>query len=102
MVYCYIKYDYKSALESILPCIAKKPTMAEFWCLLADIYYATKDYEKAKSFYENAIILGGKRLRSDEWPLEVSKYKDYPQKMIDSCEKIKQSSHVYTNRHHFA
>jgi tetratricopeptide (TPR) repeat protein len=69
--------------------------MSEFWCLLGDCYYAIKDYEKSKSFYENALILGNKRLKNDGWPLEISKYKDYPQKMIESCDKIKSSLIFY-------
>lgn len=95
MVNCYIKKDYQSAIQSLLPCLAKKPTIAEFWCLLGDAYYAIKDYDKAKIFYENAIILGSKRLKDDGWPLEISKYKEYPEKMIEGCKKIKQSLRFY-------
>ncbi len=76
-------------------CLAKKPTMAEFWCLLGDVYYDAKDYDKAKEFYENAVILGSRRLKDDGWPMEISKYKEYPQKMIEACKKIKTSSKLY-------
>lgn len=98
MVNCYIKKDFSKAIEHLIVCLAKKPTMAEFWCLLADIYYETKNYDKAKSFYTNAILLGSKRLNSDSWPLEISKYKDYPNKMIDNCNKIKQSLRFYATK----
>ena len=98
MVNCYIKRDYQNAIRSLLPCLAKKPTMAEFWCLLGDAYYAIKQYEKAKTFYENALLLGSKRLKDDGWPLEISKYKEYPQKMIEGCDKIKQFSKIYATR----
>lgn len=95
MVNCYIKKDHQKAIQYLLPCIAKQPTMAEFWCLMGDIYYDIKDYDRAKSFYENAQILGSKRIKDDDWPLEISKYKDYPNKMIECCDKIKNSSRMY-------
>jgi glycosyltransferase involved in cell wall biosynthesis len=98
MVNCYIKKDYQHAIQSLLPCLAKNPTMAEFWCLLGDAYYAIKDYDRAKTFYENAMILGSRRLKDDGWPLEISKYKEYPQKMIEGCEKIKQSLRFYGSK----
>jgi hypothetical protein len=28
--------------------------------------------------------------------MEISKYKEYPQKMIESCEKIKDSTKLYS------
>lgn len=95
MVNCYIKKNHQKAIEHLMPCIVKKPTMAEFWCLLADVYYSLKEYQKAKSFYENAMILGSQRLQDDDWPLEISKYIEYPQKMITACKEIKQSSRLY-------
>ena len=95
MVNCYIIKDYQSAAKSILKCLIKNPTMAEFWCLLGDIYYAINDHFRAKCFYENAMILGSKRLNNDDWPLEISKYKEYPLKMINACDKIKQSLKHY-------
>ena len=42
----------------------------------------------ANEFYENALILGKKRLGSDRWPMDISKYEKYPKMMIDSCNKI--------------
>jgi tetratricopeptide (TPR) repeat protein len=98
MVRSYVssEKDYKSAVSSILQCIAEKPLMAEFWCLLGDIYYATNEYKKAICFYENAMILGSKRLHSDNWPMEISKYKEYPNKMIDACRIATSSLQVYT------
>lgn len=95
MVNCYIKNDYQSAVKSLLFCLSKKPLMSEFWCLLADVYYAIKDYDRAKVFYDNAIVLGGRRLKDDGWPVEISKYKEYPEKMKLACESIKQSLRIY-------
>jgi|SRR5262252_3745547 len=84
----FIKKDYRAAIRDIINCLAVRPLMAEFWCLLADIYYAQKEYEKALVFYDNAIKLGSRRLRNDQWPLEIPKYKDYPEKMIAGCRKV--------------
>ena len=94
MVYLYALNEANKALKNILECIATKPLMAEFWCLLGDIYYKTNNYAKAMSLYENAIILGEKRLK-DEWPIELKKYKDHPLKMIASCQQIIDNSKVF-------
>lgn len=96
MVLCYVQKDYQQALTYILPCIAEKPTMAEFWCLLGDIYYAAKKFDNAITFYENGFILGSRRLKSDDWPFEITKYRDYPNKMIDACRKMLEVSRQYT------
>lgn len=87
MVYCYIKKDYNKAINYIIKCIENKPIMAEFWCLLGDIFYDLKQLNKAKEFYENAILIGSKR-KSDDWPFEVSKYREYPSKMIENCKTV--------------
>ena len=82
------KKDFKGAIKQIIPCLSVRPLMAEFWCLLADIYYQMKEYKKSKSLYVNAVMMGRKRLSNDDWPMDVSKYKKHPIKMISSCEKI--------------
>lgn len=84
----YIKKDASNSLRNILPCIATKPNMAEFWCLLGDIYYYKKIYKKAMAFYQNAIYAGERRLKEDVWPIEIGKYKNYPNEMIKSCKSI--------------
>lgn len=92
--------EFKSALKSINLCLCEKPLMAEFWCLMADIYYhLLHKFNEAKEFYENAIILGGKRLKDDKWPMDISKYKSYPTKMIESCQSLinHKSALVQTN-----
>jgi glycosyltransferase involved in cell wall biosynthesis len=86
MVYCYIKRNAVEAINNIMVCIAKYPLMAEFWCLLGDIYVHLKDFVRAKSFYENALILGKSRDLADSMPIEISKYDDYPNKMIKLLE----------------
>lgn len=93
MIKTYIKneIDYKKAIELLLSCIYEKPVMAEFWCLLGDVYLSLGENEKARSFYENAILLGASR-ENDDMPIENSKYKDYPIKMINSCAKAKEET----------
>lgn len=98
MVFCYIKKNYKEAIKCLLPCFLKNPMMAEFWCLLGDCYFAAKEYDKAICFYENALLLGSRRPANDEWFMEISKYKDYPEKMIVESNKIKDSLKGYVGK----
>jgi len=93
MVYCYQFKDLTSAMTHILPCLSIRPLMAEFWCLVGDIYYRQNDFQKAIVFYENALFLGGQRNLLDEWPIDVNKYKAYPTKMINSCSNIRQAEY---------
>ena len=95
MVLCYIKKDYQKAIQNLSLCIIKNPTMAEFWCLLGDIYYATNEFKKASCFYDNARLLGSRRLNKCEFPMEISKYKEYPEKMIAACESSVNNMNVY-------
>lgn len=69
------------ATKDIIGCIVANPLMAEFWCLLGDIYCRDRP-DKAAEFYENGMILGEKRPKFDLWPMEISKYKKYPQEMM--------------------
>lgn len=86
LVYCHIKKNPDLAARQIIPCIIANPLMAEFWCILGDIYYFhIKNYEKAIGFYDNALFLGSQRLKDDAWPMEIKKYEEYPQEMKKSC-----------------
>lgn len=76
------------ASRGVVSCLVVKPLMAEFWCLLGDIYYKIKEYKKAICYYENALVLGKHRLVEDAWPIEISRYKTHPNKMIQSCKDI--------------
>jgi len=80
----------QEAATNILTCLSLYPTMSEFWCLLGDIIYKQQKYEKAKSIYENALIIGKRRKQNDEYPIEISKYDKYPRLMIDSIKNIKE------------
>lgn len=86
IVYFSVYKEYNKAINCILECISNNPLMSEFWCVAGDLYQDIKEHKKAISLYENAIYLGQKRLRSDDYPMELSKYKDYPMKMIERCE----------------
>jgi len=96
LVQMYYKKLVKPTLQNLTLCLSKKPLMAEFWCLLGDVYYhLIKNFEISKNFYENAIILGGKRLKNDYWPMDITKYNKYPKKMIKSCEEILNNKSKY-------
>lgn len=95
-IYCYIKKDAKKAIEHILHCIYYNCLMAEFWCLLGDIHYTLiKDYKKAIKFYDNALVLGNKRLKNDDWPMDINKYKNYPNEMIKNCKILIENTKIY-------
>lgn len=87
--------DIKKSAENALECVSYCPFMAEFWCLLGDIYYKLKQYKKSKSLYENAIIIGKKRKNSDKFPIEIKKYKEYPNQMISNIKKIIKNTKIY-------
>ena len=77
------KKNVGRALQLILECLAAYPLMAEFWCFLGDLYLTEiKQYDRAYLFYENALVLGNRRLEEDTMPMEISKYDDYPKKMM--------------------
>jgi len=98
MIQLLYRRKARPALQNLNLCLCANPLMAEFWCLTGDVHYhLLKSFEKAKSFYENAMILGSRRLSSSQWPMEVSKYDEYPQKMIESCEKIIKARFVYAS-----
>lgn len=86
----------KPTLQNLAICLSAKPLMAEFWCLAGDVHYhLVKNFSVAKELYENAILLGSKRLNNDDWPMDISKYKSYPTKMIESCNKLMESKSLY-------
>jgi tetratricopeptide (TPR) repeat protein len=85
----------KESLECVLICISQKPEMAEFWCVLGDIYYKQNQVKKAKEFYENAILIGQKRRKEDELPIEINKYKKYPTMMIENINEIIKNTNFY-------
>ena len=84
MIYLHVQNNPKKAIEKIMECVVSSPEMAEYWCVAGDVFYALHKYDKAKSFYQNAIIAG--QLRCDGFePIEIEKYKNYPLNMIEKC-----------------
>lgn len=99
MVNLVYKKKVRPALQNISICLKYKPLMAEFWCLKGDIFYhLLKDFDKAKSFYQNAVTLGGYRKNNDMWPMEIVKYSKYPKRMIESCEKLIKDSYLLAKK----
>lgn len=90
LVYCYYEKKFQEALEILSYCLSKHVLMAEFWCLVGDIYFQSRNYAFAQIFYENAIVLGSFRLNEDEYPIQISKYKSYPEEMIEKCKIIRE------------
>jgi hypothetical protein len=85
IVELYVYKNIKKSINNIIFCIDQKPTMAEFWCILGDINYQLKKYQKAIYFYENAIMFGNDREMDDDFSIEIKKYKIYPENMIKEC-----------------
>jgi len=77
-----------SASSNALCCLAWHPTFAELWCLLGDMYYSRAKYRKSKWMYRNALSMGKKRLQDDDYPVEITKYKEYPEFMIKNIEDM--------------
>jgi len=89
LVNTYIAKSFNPATQNITQCLEINPLMAEFWCLAGDIqYHLLKKYDKARHLYDNAKILGSQRKQDDPWPMDISKYQEYPDKMIKSCDDI--------------
>jgi tetratricopeptide (TPR) repeat protein len=88
--------NVNTAIQNLIFCIAAYPLMAEFWCLLGDIFVKNDDYERAIEFYRNSIILGNRRLKTDLWPMQLSKYKEYPNDMIGKCHMVLSTSKKLT------
>jgi tetratricopeptide (TPR) repeat protein len=88
-VYTQVKKDARQALSNLVVGLSLKPLMAEFWCLLGDIhYFIQKDFDKAYRFYDAAVLLGRKRNTGDYWPVHVSRYGEYPKRMMESCKAV--------------
>ena len=76
---------FRDSSRRVLSCVAARPTFAEFWCLLGDMLYSRGKYEKARAMYENARVIGKRRRSDDLFPIEVSKYGEYPEAMERRC-----------------
>lgn len=95
LMHANVKKDARTAFSNLVVCLSLKPLMAEFWCLLADIhYFIQKDFDKAYRFYDAALLMGAKRKTGDDWPVQLSKYGEYPRKMIESCKAVRATRKV--------
>lgn len=90
-----VENNTNEAIKNVVICLAENPLMAEFWCLLGDIFIKAEKFKDAIEFYENAIILGSRRLNSDFWPMHISKYDAYPKEMMEKCKKATASAETY-------
>lgn len=90
-----VENNTNEAIKNVIICLVENPLMAEFWCLLGDIFVKAEKFEEAVEFYENGMILGSRRLNSDFWPMHISKYDLYPKEMIEKCKKAISSAEIY-------
>jgi tetratricopeptide (TPR) repeat protein len=89
------KKNAEAAAKNCLACVAANPLMSEFWCLLGDVYYhLLKKYDKAGAFYKNGKLLGSRRKADDPWPVQLSKYGEYPDQMVRSCDRLVSESRL--------
>lgn len=88
LVNLYHKKNAKLALQNLAICLSNNPLMAEFWCLAGDVYYFLSKFKEAIILYENAMVLGNNRNIDDAWPMDIGKYKEYPEKMIIKCKNL--------------
>jgi glycosyltransferase involved in cell wall biosynthesis len=75
--------NYTEAIQNLIAALAAYPFMAEFWCLLGDCFIKMGQYNRAAKFYENAIFFGARRKQNDDYPIEIAKYKEYPEKLLN-------------------
>ena len=80
--------DVEGALADAARCLAAYPLMSEFWCLAGDALYRARQYERAETMYGNGMIIGDRRLDDDYFPVDVSKYREHPERMILSCKEM--------------
>lgn len=100
LVRLYSTGKTEEAIRAAVACLAVKPLMAEFWCLLGDAYYKVADYERAIEFYDNAILLGSKRPMADLWPIDIRKYGDHPHRMMKSCTQMLENTKYIISTEH--
>lgn len=78
----YEQKNYEEVINHALVCLAAHPCMAEYWCLLADLFVRMGQYRRAVALYENAIVMGSRRKMDDLYSIQPELYKSYPEKMI--------------------
>lgn len=87
-VWLHVKKNSQEAIRHILYCLAEKPLMSEFWCFLGDSYYKAGVPRKSREFFEVSKKMGKSRPTDDAYPIELAKYGEYPDKMIELCNEL--------------
>lgn len=80
--------NYQKAIEILLAQLIMNCNIAEFWCLLGDVYLRLGKFDNAKQFYKNAITMGEFKF-DNMWLADLDKYDKYPKSKIKYCEKFK-------------
>lgn len=88
IVKMHVKKKPAEAVQHVSFCLAQQPTMAEFWCLLGDAFARLGQWHRASGFYDNAMVMGSRRKHDDQFPIEIAKYKEYPEKMLGRCREV--------------
>lgn len=69
-------------------CLAVYPTFAEFWCMIGDFFMKMGRYDKARSMYMNAMVIGSRRKANEIQPVHIEKYRKYPESMVKKIEEM--------------
>jgi len=88
IVYFFVLKKHKEAQDKITNLLYKKPTFAEGWCVLGDMFLTQKRNGLAKQAYENAIIKGKDRDIYDDDPVWLKKYDEYPKEKLSKIENL--------------
>lgn len=75
----------------VAKCLAVRPTFAEFWCLMGDLFVMQGRYDKARSMYINAMNIGLRRKSDEPHPVEIEKYRKYPESMVEKIDEMARS-----------
>jgi tetratricopeptide (TPR) repeat protein len=87
-IYTFQMRNYQKAIQIILGQLAQNCNIAEFWCLLGDIYIKLGKFDSARIFFQNAITMG-KYKYDHMWITDLDKYEVYPEIKIKLCETKK-------------
>ena len=88
IVYFFILGKHKEAQDKITKLLYDKPTFAEGWCVLGDMFLSQRRNGLAKQAYENAIIKGKDRDIYDDDPVWLKKYDEYPKEKLSKIENL--------------
>ena len=84
-IHVYHLQNYQKAMEIMLAQLILNCNIAEFWCLIGDIFTFIGKYKYAQRFYKNAISMGEYKY-DNMWLVDLDKYDIYPKTMIKKCE----------------